>query len=72
MEELVKEIGDLKYDALSQFLELLANKIQNDGEKDKRRNRIKLASNLFGCAEQLKLSKKYLDDAWVICEPYTK
>lgn len=72
MEELVEEIGNLKYDALANFLELLANKIQEDGKKDEERNRIKLSNHLFKSAEKLKESKASIDKAWVICEPFTK
>ena len=39
MDELVEEIGNLKYDALARFLELLAHKIEADGKKDESRNR---------------------------------
>ena len=46
MEQLAKDLGDLKYDALSQFLKLLSNKIQEDGQKDQVRGRVKLAKEL--------------------------
>jgi hypothetical protein len=71
MEELVEEIGNLKYDALSKFLELLANKIHNDGEKDKQRNRVKLSRNLFNGAEKIRESRRFIDQAWIICKPFT-
>ncbi len=71
MEELVEEIGNLKYDSLAIFLELLAHKIQKDGQKDKERNRVKLSNNLFKSAEKIKESKEFMDKAWVICEPFT-
>ncbi len=71
MEELVEEIGDLKYDSLAIFLELLAHKIQKDGQKDKERNRVKLSNNLFKSAEKIKESKEFMDKAWVICGPFT-
>ena len=72
MEELATEIGDLKYDALAHFLGLLAEKIQTDGDKDKARNRVKLARQLQGCAAHLKASKVSAEKAWVICEPFMK
>lgn len=71
MEELVEEVGDLKYDSLAIFLKLLANKIQKDGQKDKARNRVKLSNNLFRSAEKIKESKEFIDKAWIICEPFT-
>ena len=72
MDELAEEIGNLKYDALSNFLYLLAEKIKKDGEKDKNRNRVKLAKNLQDCSTKLLESKESIDKAWVICKPYTK
>lgn len=71
MEELVEEIGNLKYDSLANFLDLLADKIHRDGKKDKERNRVKLANNLFHSAERIRESKEFIDKAWVICEPFT-
>ncbi|MEL6721407.1 MAG: hypothetical protein AAFP82_22095 [Bacteroidota bacterium] len=71
MEGLAEEIGDLQYDALATFLECLANKIQKDGDKDKGRGRIKLASHLHDCSEQLRACKS-IDKAWVICKPHMK
>ncbi|RMG72562.1 MAG: hypothetical protein D6722_05210 [Bacteroidetes bacterium] len=71
MEALAEEIGDLRYDTLSEFLALLASKIQRDGDKDASRSRVKLASHLHECARHLRASKDAIDRAWVICEPYT-
>lgn len=70
MEELAEEIGDLRYDALSEFLELLAQKIQKDGDKDKGRGRVQLATHLHKCANDLTEAKTSIDGAWIICEPY--
>ena len=72
MEELAEEIGNLKYDALARFLELLANKIETDGKKDESRNRVKLSGNLYKSAEKLIESKAFIEKAWVICKPYTQ
>lgn len=70
MEELAEEIGNLKYDALARFLELLAHKIEADGKKDESRNRVQLSGNLYKTAEKLLESKTYIEKAWVICKPY--
>ena len=42
-EKLAEEIGDLRYDTLSQFLQFLSKKIEKDGQKDKGRGRDKLS-----------------------------
>jgi hypothetical protein len=69
-EKLVEEIGDLRYDTLSEFLELLGKKIERDGQKDKSRGRINLANNLQNSAKALKESSESIKEAWRICEPY--
>lgn len=72
LDDLAEEIGDLRYDALANFIGLLADKIERDGDKDQSRNRVKLAGNLHDCANQLKKAKSSIDRAWKICEPYMK
>lgn len=72
MSELAEEIGNLKYNALAEFLHLLADKIEEDGDKDKSRNRIKLAVHLHNCSNKLRESKTAIDKAWIICEPFIK
>lgn len=72
MEELAEEIGNLKYDALANFLTLLSEKIEKDGAKDAARGRTQLAGHLKYCSEKLKEAKVAIDKAWVISEPYMK
>lgn len=70
MKELAEDIGNLRYDALAEFLHLLADKIQEDGDKDKSRGRIKLARELHQSAHHLRVGKVAIDRAWQISEPY--
>ena len=72
MNELVEDIGNLRYDALSYFIELLAKKLKHDGDKDQSRGRVKLASHLYACSENLNLGKLSIDKAWEISEPFMK
>ena len=72
MQVLAENIGDLKYDTLAVFLELLAAKIQKDGDKDKSRGRVKLAKHLHDCSNNLTECAQSISTAWVICEPYMK
>ena len=69
-EKLAEEIGDLRYDTLAEFLELLGKKIEIDGQKDNSRGRTKLANSLQGSAKALIESSKNIKEAWRICEPY--
>lgn len=68
--QLVEDIGNLRYDSLAEFLQLLSDKIQSDGEKDHSKKRYQLATTLFECAKKLKESKTAIEKAWKICKPY--
>jgi len=70
--DLAEAIGNLKYDALANFLALLAAKIEKDGQKDHSRGRIQLATSLGNCAFHLKKAKLAIDKAWKISAPYMK
>lgn len=71
MNELAEDIGNLRYDALAVFLQLLYDKIVIDGTMDKKRNREKLSVCLENCSKALNLAKSEIDKAWMICKPYT-
>ena len=70
MNELAEDIGNLRYDALADFLNLLAAKIEHDGDKDRARKRLKLANELHSSADSLRTSATAIDRAWVICKPF--
>jgi hypothetical protein len=59
-EELVKGISNLVNSELSDFLEKLSLKIEKDWEADKWRGRIRLANELFTCADRLKEASELL------------
>jgi len=59
-EELVKWISNLVDTELSNFLEKFSLKIEKDWEADKGRWRLKLANELFACADKLKKSSDIL------------
>ncbi|MGK0489555.1 MAG: hypothetical protein ACJAXB_002755 [Candidatus Endobugula sp.] len=68
LEHLANLFGDLRYDALADFLLYLSNKIEYDGAKDELRGRAQLASKLAKSGEQLKLAETYIRQAWTICK----
>ena len=68
--DLATDIGDLRYDALARFLELLSDKILGDAENDANRGRMKLAASLRSCAEQLEKACCDIESAWDICKPF--
>lgn len=61
-EQLARAIAYLENHKLKEFLELLSAKINKDWEADKWRNppRVKLADELFACADKLKLASQVL------------
>ena len=65
--ELANRIGDLYYDDLAIFLEVLSKKLNLDSIKDKSLGRTKLATNLKNSAKLINQSAKYIDIAWDIC-----
>jgi hypothetical protein len=70
LEDLAMDIGNLRYDALSSFLDALHKKMATDAIKDQEKRRIKLAAHLESCAQSLKEACKHADLAWSICKPY--
>lgn len=68
--ELAEKIGDLRYDALAEFLEMLSAKIERDGLKDEKRGRAQLAQALQECASELANAAVPMKKAWKIAEPF--
>lgn len=70
--ELAIRVGDLYYDSLSDFLNDLSEKLNQDAILDKNRGREKLSNELFEASANIKKASKNIDIAWNICEPYVK
>ena len=66
---LAEDIGDLRYDALAEFIGLLSVKIYKDALKDKLRKRSQLSGALFEISSQLEDAQEIIKDAWKICKP---
>jgi hypothetical protein len=71
-ETLAKEIGDLYYDSLAEFLTALSKKLALDGDADAARGRKKLASHLHEAAKHIAEASVHMDKAWDICAPFVK
>jgi hypothetical protein len=72
MDDLVEDIGNLRYDALQQFMEKLGHKLMNDGVKDHSRGRHKLALELWVAASFTFKGAEAINDAWKISKPFMK
>ncbi|WP_114416229.1 hypothetical protein [Marinospirillum perlucidum] len=68
--QLVGKMQDLYYDSLAELLEALAAGLEEDGEADRGRQRIKLATALEGAGGHLRQAAESLKEAWRYCEPY--
>lgn len=68
--QLAEDIGDLYYDALADFLRLMAEKMARDAQADAGRSRHKLAAELAACAGHLQQAAAHIDVAWQICAPH--
>ena len=69
LKTLAKKIGDLRYDALSEFLNALADKIQEDSKRDKKAKKLKLAKELNDAQEYIRMADDHIHDALVISLP---
>lgn len=70
IEELAEELGNLRYDTLQNFLEVLSQKLAKDGDADFKRGRLKLAKSLYNASEQINNASQSIEQAWKICKPY--
>ena len=70
LQSLATEIGDLRYDALAEFLQHLSAKLKLDSAADHARNRPKLATTLHNAAEAAATAKTAIDEAWRISAPH--
>jgi hypothetical protein len=68
--ELASELGDLRYDALAQFLRALAQKLEADANADAGRGRPKLAQALRDGAAGVSAAAAQIEQAWAIAAPH--
>ena len=71
-DELIEDIGNLKYDALADFLQKLSIKLDKDAQSDLERGRRKLSNKLLDAANNIELASLDIDEAWEISEPFMK
>lgn len=68
--KLVEDIGNLRYDALQQFLTDLGRKVRIDANADRTRGREKLSGLLEKTADRLLESAAAVGAAWILCKPH--
>jgi hypothetical protein len=65
MKQLAEQVGDLHYEALSEFMAHLSDKIRLDATKDRTAGRLILARHLGN-------AQKHIQMAWELSRPYMK
>jgi hypothetical protein len=68
--QFAEEFGNMRYDAMTEYLEALAVKLRRDSLADYERERYKLSSRLTTAAGIIQMLSSTLQQAWTICEPY--
>jgi hypothetical protein len=72
LERLAVDIGNLRYDALVDFLERLSGKLAEDATADRKRERIKLSGHLGDASTRLLKTSQDIKAAWKLCAPFEK
>jgi hypothetical protein len=67
--DLAEEVGNLRYDAVAEFLRLLSEKLGRDASLDEGRGRVRLAASLRDASRPLGDAARGIEQAWRICEP---
>jgi len=72
LDELARDIGNMHYAFLDEFLQYLADDLKRQAASDREKGRTKLPAELEAAAEQLYAAKRRIDSAAEICKPYMK
>ena len=72
LQDLARDIANLRYDKIVEFLGYLATEINQQAVGDKEKGREQLASALEIAAKLLDKAAHKFEGIWRICEPYIK
>ena len=72
LQDLAKEVGNLRYDKIVEFLRALRNDLHEQALKDTSAGRTKLGATLERASVALYPTEQALGEAWHISEPYMK
>ncbi len=72
LDELARDIADMRYDKVAKLLYCLSNCIHKDSKKDGKAGRKKLAKLLDESIERIANGADWLIDAYDVCKPYMK
>ncbi len=72
LEDLAKDIKNMRYDAFAEFLGYLAKQVKLEADQDLASGKNKLPLRLYATSEHLYDAREEIDSAWKISKPYLK
>lgn len=72
LKHMAREIADMRYDDMSYLLGTLSDMLVLDADKDRERNRPKLAETCESASVLISNASVDLEEAWRISEPFMK
>ena len=72
LQDLAKEVGNLRYDKIVEFMRALRNDLHEQAVKDISAGRTQLGATLERASVALYPSEQALEEAWKISEPHMK
>ncbi|MCK9595770.1 hypothetical protein M0R19_01125 [Candidatus Pacearchaeota archaeon] len=72
LEELAKDIINMRYDSVAEFFEYLSEKLIADSINDYHRGRKQLSNKLLSASEKMLGAKEIMDSIWKICKEHMR
>ena len=70
LQKLAEDLGNLRYDSLSELFMHLSEKLRKDSIADSKRKRPKLARKLEDASNMMEIAAVKINSAWKISKPY--
>ncbi len=70
IEDLARNVGNMRYDSVERFITALADDIERQADDDAKKGRTKLADVLYATAGRLYQARDEMSNSWKICKPY--
>lgn len=70
LDELAREVGNLRYDSVGSFLQSLGDDLMRQAEADRAKGRVILANNLELTAQEIYQARDNMNSAWNICKKH--
>ena len=70
LEDLAKDIKNMRYDAFAEFLGYLAKQVKLEADQDLATGKTKLPLRLYAAQEHIYYAQEEIDSAWKISKPH--